>query len=341
MKSVKLVSLICILTMVASVLCSCGIIVNTNPAVRVGAEDMSADEFGYYVYVQKSQALQEAGIDVSDASAVEEYFKAKTDGKSNIDAVLDKASEDATNLLVQYNKAIDDGIEFTEEDETEFKNQIDSMKVQSGGESGYVSQLSSLGITPEAFESLYKKNMIISKYVQKLEADGKFNVSDEEIKTYIKENYIKAQHILFMTQDPGTGELYEADVVYDQRTKAQETLDKVKNGEDFVTLMNELSEDTGLASNPDGYEFTKGQMVPQFEEAAYALEENQISDIVETSYGYHIIKRVPFEITEEKVAELKDQAMVACQGEMLDALVKEWKDGYDVKVFKSVIKNFK
>lgn len=340
MKSIKLVSLICILAMAASVLCSC-MIVNTNPAVRVGEEEMSADEFGYYVYINKSQALQEAGVDVSDAAAVEDYFKAKTDGKSNIDAVLDKAAEDAANLLVQYNKAMADGTEFTEEDAAELKNQIDTMKTQSGGESGYVAQLSSLGITPEAFENLYKKNMIISKHVQKLEADGNFNVSDEEITTYIKENYIKAQHILFMTQDPETGELYEADVVYDQRTKAQEVLDKAKAGEDFVKLMNEHSEDTGLATNPDGYEFTKGQMVPQFEEAAYALEENQISDIVETSYGYHIIKRVPFEITEEKIAELKDQAKVACQSEKLDELVKEWKQGYDVKIFKSVIKKFK
>ena len=159
MKSVKLVSLICMLTMVASILCSC-MIENTNPAVRVGEEEMSADEFGYYVYVNKSQALQEAGVDVSDDKAVEDYFKAKTDGKSNIDAVLDKASEDATSLLVQYNKAISDGTEFTEEDEAEFKNQIDSMKAQTGGEEGYVSQLSSLGITPEAFEGLFKKNMI-------------------------------------------------------------------------------------------------------------------------------------------------------------------------------------
>lgn len=340
MKSVKLVSLICMLTMVASILCSC-MIENTNPAVRVGEEEMSADEFGYYVYVNKSQALQEAGVDVSDDKAVEDYFKAKTDGKSNIDAVLDKASEDATSLLVQYNKAISDGTEFTEEDEAEFKNQIDSMKAQTGGEEGYVSQLSSLGITPEAFEGLFKKNMIISKYIHKLETEGKFNVSDEEISTYIKENYIKAQHILFMTQDPATGELYEEDTVSEKRAKAEETLDKLNNGEDFVKLMNELSEDTGLSTNPDGYEFTKGQMVPQFEKAAYALEENQISDIVETSYGYHIIKRVPFEITEEKIAELKDQAMVACQTEKLDASVQEWEKEYEVKVFKSVIRKFK
>ncbi len=340
MKSVKLVSLICILAMAASVLCSC-MIVNTNPAVRVGQEEMNADEFGYYVYVHKSQALQEAGVDVSDTKAVEDYFKAKTDGKSNIDTVLDKASADATSLLVQYNKAISDGTEFSEEDEAEFKNQIDSMKAQTGGEEGYVSQLSSLGITPEAFESLFKKNMIISKYIHKLETEGKFDVSDEEITTYIKENYIKAQHILFMTQDSATGELYDEDTVRDKRTKAEETLDKLKNGEDFVKLMNELSEDTGLSTNPDGYEFTKGQMVPQFEEAAYALEENQISDIVETSYGYHIIKRLPFEINEEKIAELKDQAMIACQSEKLDVLIQEWKQGYDVKIFKSVTKQFK
>ena len=61
--------------------------------------------------------------------------------------------------------------------------------------------------------------------------------------------------------------------------------------------MNDYSEDTGLATNPDGYQAVEaGQMVPEFEEASLALEPGEISDIVESDYGYHIILRLPLEV---------------------------------------------
>jgi parvulin-like peptidyl-prolyl isomerase len=318
-----------------------GCIQNTNPAVRVNDTDMTADEFGYYVYISQSQMIQEAGVSTSDADAVEQYWEEETDGKKNIDAALDKAVEDASNLLVRYNKAIEMGIEFTDEDKADLDAQIASMKEQTGGEMGYKNQLAMLGTTAEAFESLYKKNMIVSKLAEKLEADGTLAVDDNAVKDYITNNYVKAQHILFLTQDQTTGESFDAATLEEKRAKAEATLEKIDAGEDFAALMNELSEDTGLANYPDGYEFTKGEMVPQFEEAAFGLEVNAVSGIVETSYGYHIIKRLPFEVTEEKIAQYSENAKAAVQSEKMETLTKEWKEASEVKSFKSVIRKFK
>ena len=318
-----------------------GCIQNTNPAVRVNDTDMTADEFGYYVYISQSQMIQEAGVSTSDADAVEQYWEEETDGKKNIDAALDKAVEDASNLLVRYNKAIEMGIEFTDEDKADLDAQIASMKEQTGGEMGYKNQLAMLGTTAEAFESLYKINMIVSKLAEKLEADGTLAVDDNAVKDYITNNYVKAQHILFLTQDQTTGESFDAATLEEKRAKAEATLEKINAGEDFAALMNELSEDTGLANYPDGYEFTKGEMVPQFEEAAFGLEVNAVSGIVETSYGYHIIKRLPFEVTEEKIAQYSENAKAAVQSEKMETLTKEWKEASEVKSFKSVIRKFK
>ena len=318
-----------------------GCIQNTNPAVRVNDTDMSADEFGYYVYISQSQVLQEAGVSTSDADAIQQYWEGETDGKKNIDIACDKAIDDAANLLVRYNKAVELGIEFTAEDEAELEAQIASMKEQTGGEVGYKNQLAMLGTTAEAFESLYKKNMMVSKLVEKLEEDGTLVVDDAAIKDYITNNYVKAQHILFLTQDQTTGESFDAATLDEKKAKAEATLEKINAGEDFVALMNELSEDTGLATYPDGYEFTKGEMVPQFEEAAFGLEVNAVSGIVETSYGYHIIKRLPFEVTEEKIAQYSENAKSAAQNEKLDALTEEWKAASEVKSFNSVIRKFK
>ncbi len=97
------------------------------------------------------------------------------------------------------------------------------------------------------------------------------------------QDYICAKHILISKQ---TEEAYKI---------AQDVLKLAKSGEDFDALITQYGEDPGMASNPDGYFFTKGKMVLPFEEAAYALSEGQISDIVETDLGYHIIKRLKFD----------------------------------------------
>lgn len=338
----KFIKLIAVLSAVAVLICSftgC-VIVNTNPAVRVNETDLTRNEYGYYMYIQLSQSIQEAGVDVNDAAAIEAYLDSKTDGKKNIDIIREKAADEGAKLLVQYNKAIEMGIELSEEDKAQLASDIDSMKEQSGGQQGYETQLASLGTTPDAFESLYEKNMIISKLGEKLIEEGSMAVSDEEIESYIRENYIKAAHILFLTQDQQTGQAFDEETINQKRAQAEETLAKINNGEDFMTLMNELSEDTGLATYPEGYEFTKGQMVPQFEEAAFALEENKVSEIVETSYGFHIIKRLPFEITAEKIEEYKEDAKTACESDKLEALTEEWKQASEIKTFKSVINDF-
>lgn len=339
MKTKKLLTLILCVLLTSVLLCSC--IVNTNPAVRVNSTDMTPDEFGYYVYISQAQMLQEAGVNTSDAAAVSEFWKIKTDGKTNAEIAVEKALDEAVYMLVQYNKAIDMGIEFTEEDKSQLETDITGMQEQMGGETAYNSQLAMLGTTPEAFKSLYKKNLVAGKLYDKLKEDGTLNTTDEDIKSYITENYIKAQHILFMTQDPTTGEVYDTETAQSKKHVAEDTLQKIKAGEDFVKLMNELSEDTGLATYPDGYEFTKGEMVPQFEQAAFALKENEVSEIVETSYGYHIIKRLPFEVTDEKIAQYSENAKTAFETEKLDTLTEEWEKEYDVKVFKSVVKKFR
>lgn len=338
----KFIKLIAVLSAVAVLVCSftgC-VIVNTNPAVRVNETDLTRNEYGYYMYIQLSQSIQEAGVDVNDAAAIEAYLDSKTDGKKNIDIIREKAADEGAKLLVQYNKAIEMGIELSEEDKAQLASDIDSMKEQSGGQQGYETQLASLGTTPDAFESLYEKNKIISKLGEKLIEEGSMAVSDEEIESYVRENYIKAAHILFLTQDQQTGQAFDEETINQKRAQAEETLAKINNGEDFMTLMNELSEDTGLATYPEGYEFTKGQMVPQFEEAAFALEENKVSEIVETSYGFHIIKRLPFEITAEKIEEYKEDAKTACESDKLEALTEEWKQASEIKVFKSVVNDF-
>ncbi|TPW16907.1 MAG: peptidyl-prolyl cis-trans isomerase C [bacterium] len=149
------------------------------------------------------------------------------------------------------------------------------------------------GMTEEMLRRNLSDDMTISQYFNKTVIDS-IPVSQADIQAYYDQNptmfagdnRIHASHILFLVPQGATPE---------QKTlvqkKAQVVLADAKKGQDFAELARKYSEDPQSA--PGGGDlswFTRGQMMPEFEAAAFALEAGQISDVVEVSYGYHIIK---------------------------------------------------
>ncbi len=139
-----------------------------------------------------------------------------------------------------------------------------------------------MGVTESEFDFLARSvasGNLVFDYVSK-------NATEDEIKAFYQSEFVTAKHILLITEEK------DKETV---KKQAEELLSRIKKGEDFDKLMKEYSEDPGLADFPDGYTFSHGEMVEQFEKAAYALEVGQVSELVETDYGYHIIKRMPLE----------------------------------------------
>ena len=83
-----------------------------------------------------------------------------------------------------------------------------------------------------------------------------------------------------------------AHILVKQESLAKETLDKLAKGESFAKLAEQYSIDGTRKRGGDLGEFGRGVMVREFEQAAFALEKGQISGIVKTQFGYHIIKRL-------------------------------------------------
>ncbi len=126
-------------------------------------------------------------------------------------------------------------------------------------------------------------------------------VSDDEVAAYIEENgLMAAKHILLMTIDSSTYESLTDEEIAAKQATAEDLYAQLTAAEDleallalFDELMAEYTEDTGYAYYPDGYIFTDGEMVDEFEDAVEALAEYEMSEIVESAYGYHIILRIP------------------------------------------------
>ncbi|GEM_PF-611527 len=126
-------------------------------------------------------------------------------------------------------------------------------------------------------------------------------VSDEETKKYYDDNaetlfmvpeQVKASHILIKFAIPEGQELNDT-IKAEAKTKITDIQEQLNNGADFAELAKQYSEDTASAVNGGDIGFiSKGQTVAEFEEAAFALGVGQLSEIVETTFGYHIIKCV-------------------------------------------------
>lgn len=137
----------------------------------------------------------------------------------------------------------------------------------------------------------FEKEIIEQLKIEKL--IGVKEPTDEEIKESFEKNKealsipetVRARHILIKVEDTDTKEQKEA-----KYKKANEIRKSIKEGADFTKLARENSDCPSKANGGDLGEFARGDMVKPFEDVAFKLGTNEISDVVETEYGYHIIQ---------------------------------------------------
>ena len=154
----------------------------------------------------------------------------------------------------------------------------------------------------ELLDNMSRVSLLSDKLFTELYGEKGEKIPEEDVLAYADElGLLACKHILLMTVDPTTGQALEEDVLAEKKAKADELYAQLAAvaGDSqalealFDQLMQENSEDSGLAAYPDGYIFTPGVMVPEFESTTQALEEYGLSEPVQSSYGYHIILRLP------------------------------------------------
>jgi len=178
-------------------------------------------------------------------------------------------------------------------------------------------QLAMTGMTREMFRADIEGRLKIETLLEKVFSDIS-EISDEEIASYYKENEatfskpeeVKASHILLKTTPGDTDEAKE-----EKRAQLIEIKEQIDGGADFEELAKKHSDCPSKAQGGDLGFFARGRMVPPFSDAAFKLEVGALSDIVETQFGYHLIKvtdrhdegLLPLEKAKEEITMRIDQ----------------------------------
>jgi peptidyl-prolyl cis-trans isomerase D len=173
-----------------------------------------------------------------------------------------------------------------------------------------------------------KKSLIIL-VADQAKIEQNLNPTDAQLMVLYNQNQanfrmperVHVRHILIMTQGKPAGDETKL------KAKAEDLLKQVKAGADFAKLAKENSEDPGSKDKGGEYWVTRGQMVPEFEKAAFTMKPGQTSDLVKTQYGYHIIQVMAHEDARLKpFAEVKDDLAKNWKTEQASAMMQQISD---------------
>lgn len=256
---------------------------------RVEDEVITEEEFNTEYEVYKNIEVQQLG---------EEALKQidEETGKTREEVIKDNVLE----MLIMDKLIV---VETTRDNITVSQEEIDEIMKEYiervGGEEEFNKSLEESNMTKKFLEDSLKRSILIDKH--RLDFLEKTIIEDQEAEAYFNENkdeltLVRASHILVKSEEEG-----------------KEILERLENGQRFEDLAMEFSADksSGVLGGDLGY-FGKGNYIAEFEEAAFALQVGEISSLVKTEVGYHIIrmdeKRDTYaSLREELIAYLKDQ----------------------------------
>lgn len=316
------------------------------------------ERWGDYFYVLYTQCGQ-----------IEDYFRSMaayygmrfgwtdTVEEGGEETYIDMALDGAENLTIQL-RALElfsekNNVELSEEILQKIEEEKQQNAVSALGEDATVEEfyeyLDGIYLTREMYDRILTQNYLYQESFNALYGENAEKLSEEAALEWLKENgYISAAHILFQTTDSETGEALSEEAKAEKRAQLEEILEELRAIEDpeeralaFLVKMDTLSEDPGKSYYPEGYTFTQGSMVQEFETAAMELEDYALSDIVETNYGYHILMRFP--LSADAIVEFSNTDGTARTAKMLaanqeyseklqelsDSLELSWLPGYE------------
>jgi peptidyl-prolyl cis-trans isomerase C len=192
--------------------------------------------------------------------------------------------------------------------DAEVETRVQSMRSQFPDEGAFKKALAERNLSPERLRSDARTDLVINRLME-AEVAGATPATDAEAQAFYEKNpdkfqrgeSVRASHILLLAGE-------NADEAAKKKARAQidELCKRAKAGEDFAKLAKEHSQDGSAAGGGDLDFFGRGRMVPEFEKVAFSLKPGEVSDVVTTQYGFHVIK-----VTDRKPASTVPLAEVS------------------------------
>lgn len=235
----------------------------------------------------------------------------------------------------------------TPDEKTETQKKVDDAinEARTNSPAAFDAQVKASGMTLEQMRDRAVEQQICKRVLVRETTNG-VTVSDAEVKKFYDDNpsdfempeRAHVAHILISTLDPVTQSPLPPDKKKEKEKLASDLKSRAEKGEDFAKLVKQYSDDPGSKDKGGEYTFARNhQMVPEFEAAAFSLKTNQISDLVETRYGYHIIKLIEMlPPSKEQFADVAPKIREYLVGQQankgLDAYLEKLKASANVKI---------
>lgn len=294
---------ILILSMVLS---ACGTSKEDSVAI-VNGESISKSEFGINFDINKKMYENQLGKDIMS----KDMGQGRTFEEELKQIVLD-------NLILEKIILQDAEKQKITVSDKEVEEAIDQFVVSVGGHEKLKEFLKQNKMTEDFMEKRMRTEMIINNYRNHF---FKTIISDERIKEQYEKNnvYVRASHILVKTEE-----------------EAKDILKQLNEGKNFDDLTS-LSTEPGAAERKGdlGY-FTRGEMVSEFEEAAFELKPGEVSDVVKTDFGYHIIKLTDRKESFEEVKDFIFEDLQIQEAAKFDEKIQELRDKANIEILMKI-----
>ena len=311
--------------------------------MTIDGKDVTWQDYFYAFYNQAQGMEQTFQMYQSYGMAMGWDSQANEAGQTFAELVDESAEKTMRSLITVESLAEEKGVTLNEEEEAqleaEHKDNISYFCGENGTEEDLYAKLETMYLS-KGFYSRLIRHSYLTQAILRTEGE---QLSDEEVLSWMEENGIlSANHILIGTMNLSTGEALDEAQVEEKTALAQQIAQELRAIEDpaerekrFLELKEQYCEDGG------DYVFGPGVMVEEFYNGTQALAEGEVSEPVQSTYGYHIIMRLP--LSPDAVVEFNSTSGAARTARMLaanqeyaqnlqataDALELEWLPGHE------------
>lgn len=336
MKRLKKVICLSLAVIMLYTLCAC--VSKKSDVITIGSQKISAGMYCYLLAQQKSEYLNQNSLTETEGMWNEEYDDDYTIGGYLEASVL----SNMVSTCLWRNQFETLELSFSEEEQKTIDENIASMEEAYGGKEALETELKNYGITyDEYIETVYYDVQKILKVVDHyFGADGVDPVPEQEVTAYFEDNYVRCKHVLISTLDD-SGATVTGDDMRKAKETAQSVFEQAKKADEsaFDTLVEKYNEDEGMAAYPDGYLFTTGEMVTEFEDAAFDMAVGE-TRLVQSQFGYHIIRKLTLDNENVFTNEVRQNMLLKIKSTEVRQMMDEWMESVNIHYNKSVMRKY-